>query len=133
MSPRCLLDTSAVIIPADPARFEPQTQYVISSITFAELYAGIHTATNPIERAMRIDRFEWLGREFVPLPFTSHTARKYGQLNAMTLAVGRNPRGRRMDLLIAASAAEHRIPLATYNAKDFIGLAPLVEVIDLAA
>ena len=50
---------------------------------------------------------------------------------AAVLAIASGIRRRRMDLLIAASAAEHRTPLATYNAEDFIGLAPLVEVIDL--
>lgn len=57
----------------------------------------------------------------------------YGQLYAMVLDGGRQPRGRRMDLLIAAVAAIHRIPLVTRNGADFTDLAPLVKVIALPA
>lgn len=38
-----------------------------------------------------------------------------------------------MDLLIAAVAAIHRIPLVTRNGADFTDLAPLVKVIALPA
>ena len=125
-----LLDTSAVITWPDASEYL-DAEFVVSSITLAELYSGIHTATDPIERAVRLDRLEWLTSDFDPLPFTSSTARMYGQLNALVLASGRKPRSRQMDLLIASVAAVHRLPLVTRNVKDFLGLAPLVEVIDL--
>ncbi|WP_181776008.1 type II toxin-antitoxin system VapC family toxin [Amycolatopsis pittospori] len=38
-----------------------------------------------------------------------------------------------MDLLIAAIAATHRIPLVTRDGADFTDLAPLVKVIALPA
>ena len=60
------------------------------------------------------------------------STRMYGQLNAMMIAAGRNPRSRRMDLLIASVAATRKLPLVTHNTKDFAGLAPLVELVDLS-
>ena len=127
---RYLLDTSAVIDPPG-SKLESDAEYVISSITVAEFNAGIYTTNDIIERAVRVDRLLWLSDTFDVIPFTESAARMYGQLNAATLAAGRNPRGRRMDLLIASTAAVQQLPLVTYNAKDFAGLSPLVEVVDL--
>lgn len=84
-----------------------------------------------MELAVRIDRLQWLAETLDVLPLTESAGRMYGQLYAMVLAAGRNPRPRRMDLLIASVAAVHQLPLATRNAQDFAGLAPLVELIDL--
>jgi predicted nucleic acid-binding protein len=128
-----LLDTSAVIdLPSKDAPIADGAEYLISSITVAELNAGIHHAPNPVERAVRLGRLQWVDQDFDPLPFTGATARMYGQLNALVIAAGRNPRSRHMDLLIAAVAATHQLPLVTRNAKDFAGLAPLVELVDLS-
>jgi predicted nucleic acid-binding protein len=44
---------------------------------------------------------------------------------------GRNPRARRMDLQIAATAVRHGLPLLTRNIEDFAGLEPAVTVIGL--
>lgn len=125
-----LLDASAVI---DPPRSDGPdgAEYLVSSITLAELNAGIHHASNPVQRAIRIDRLQWLDQAYDPLPFTLSTARMYGHLTALVLAAGRNPRSRHMDLLVPAVAATHRVPLVRRDAEDFAGLTPLVQVIDL--
>lgn len=44
-------------------------------------------------------------------------------------AAGRNPRPRRPDLQIAATAAAARLPLVTANAEDFVGVERLVEIV----
>jgi predicted nucleic acid-binding protein len=126
-----LLDTSAVIdLPAE-SEIDPDAEYLVSSITVAELNAGVHSAGHPVERARRLARLQWVSEIFDPLPFTAATARMYGQLFALLIAFGRNPRPRRMDLLIAAVAATHQVPLITRNPDDFTGLKPLVAVIRL--
>ncbi|MGH3815947.1 MAG: type II toxin-antitoxin system VapC family toxin [Pseudonocardiaceae bacterium] len=128
---RCLLDTSAVIDLPGPAQIRSDGEYLISSITLAALNSGIHTATNPIQRADRFARLQWVSDTFDPLPFTVGAARMYGQLVALVLAAGRNPRPRRMDLLIASVAAHHRLPLLTHNPADFADLSPLLILIEL--
>jgi toxin FitB len=128
---RYLLDTSAVIDLPGPAQITSDAEYLISSITLAELNAGIHAAQDPLQRADRLARLQWVSDAFDPLPFTVGAARMYGQLVALVLAAGRNPRPRRMDLLIASVAAHHRIPLLTHNPADFANLGPLLIPIGL--
>ncbi|MGH3544387.1 MAG: type II toxin-antitoxin system VapC family toxin [Mycobacteriales bacterium] len=125
------MDTSAVIeLPTQGSDVEASAEYFISSITIAELNAGIHTTGDPIERARRLARLQWADA-VDPLPYTRSTARLYGQPYAAVLAHGRNPRPRRIDLLVASVAATHRFPLVTRNPKDFAGLAPLVTLVGL--
>ncbi|MGH3931652.1 MAG: type II toxin-antitoxin system VapC family toxin [Pseudonocardiaceae bacterium] len=128
---RYLLDTSVVIDLPDPTEIEPDAEYLISTITVAELNVGIHTADNPVQRSERLARLQWVSDAFDPLPFTVATARMYGQLVALLLAAGRNYRPRRMDLLIAAVAATYRLPLLTRNPADFADLHPLLVLIGL--
>lgn len=127
---RYLLDTSAVIDLPGPAEIAPHAEYLISTITVAELNAGIHNAMDPVQRSGRLARLQWVSDAFDPLPFTVAAARMYGQLVALVLAAGRNPRPRRMDLLIAAVAATHRLPLLTRNPADFADLRPLLVLIE---
>lgn len=91
---RLLLDTSAVIDPPDRTELSLDSEGTVSSITLAELLAGVH--------AGRQDQ-----------------------------AAGRNPRPRRMDLLIAAVAAANRVPLVTRNGSDFAELREMLQVIAL--
>jgi predicted nucleic acid-binding protein len=50
-------------------------------------------------------------------------------LVALTVKANRNPRPRRVDLMIAATAAAQGLPLFTRNARDFKGLERGVEII----
>jgi len=128
---RYLLDTSVVIDLPGPNEIAPDAEYLISTITVAELNVGIHTADNPVQRSERLARLQWVSDTFDPLLFTVATARMYGQLVALLLAAGRNYRPRRMDLLIAAVAATHRLTLLTRNPADFKNLHPLLTLIGL--
>jgi hypothetical protein len=70
---------------------------------------------------------------FDPLPYDQGAARLFGQICAAVRAAGREPRKRTADLMIAATAASHQLPLYTANPGDFRGSESLVEVVELQA
>lgn len=58
--------------------------------------------------------------------------RAYGEVCREVVAAGRRPgRARSVDLMIAATALAHRLPLFTLNASDLRGVDSLIEVVDL--
>ena len=123
---RGLLDTSVVI---DLAAIDPQRlpdEAAIAAVTLAELAAGPHATDDVAERARRQDRLVWVAATFEPLPFDAAAARAFGAVFAAVRAAGRRPRGRLADLLVAATAAAHGVPLYTRNADDFAGLESLI-------
>ncbi len=101
---------------------------LVSAVTMAELAAGPHYTIDPGERAQRIERLQNAEALFEPLPFDTRAARRFGHIVASVIAAGRNPEPRRVDLMIAAIASVHGLPLYTVNPDAFIGLAGLVEV-----
>jgi predicted nucleic acid-binding protein len=118
---RALLDTSVVIdYPASAVAARASTA-AVSTITLAELSYGLYTA-DPLLNAARERRYHWITNTFDPIPFDTHAARIYGALCATVRAVGRNPKPRRFDLLIAAVAVALGIPLITRNEADFTGI-----------
>ncbi|MGH3673506.1 MAG: type II toxin-antitoxin system VapC family toxin, partial [Pseudonocardiaceae bacterium] len=62
-------------------------------------------------------------------PFDGDAAARYGTLVALAIAAGRDPRPRKMDLMIAAIASARDVPLYTRNADDFKGLDGVMAVI----
>ena len=67
-----------------------------------------------------------------PLSFEPRCGRAFGQIYAAVSRVGRKARGARtVDLMIAATALAHELPLYTLNAADLCGLEDLVEIVDL--
>jgi len=58
-------------------------------------------------------------------------AEYYGALATAVRVYGRDPRPRRMDLQIAATAARNGLTLLTRNAADFAGLEQALEIIEL--
>ncbi|HWR47960.1 MAG TPA: type II toxin-antitoxin system VapC family toxin [Pseudonocardiaceae bacterium] len=124
---RVLLDTSVVIDP--PAELPGVTMSFVSSVTLGELAAGVHTARTATERARRLSRLQSLENMIETLPFGGAAARAYGELYALVIDAGRNPRPRRFDLQIAATAVAHGLILVTRNPDDFVGLDSLVQVI----
>lgn len=125
-----LLDTSVVIdIVRARNTIGLPIQGSISSITLAELSYGIACAPDPLEATRRAQRYARITTWVKPLPFDQRAAESYGELVALVLHTGRNPRPRRFDLLIAAVAASQSLPLFTLNPHDFAGLEPLVEII----
>lgn len=101
----------------------------ITAITLAELNQGVAMAKDPVTRAARSEQLGAAIVEFDPLPFDEAAATRYGTLVALTIAANRDPRPRRMDLLIAAIASANDLPLYTRNAADFKGLAGMLEVV----
>jgi predicted nucleic acid-binding protein len=133
-----LLDTNILILRnwINPA--EPPEEIAISAITLAELSACPHEVRSNDEqdaydeRAERARRLEILQRaesEFDPVPFDTEAARIYGRVTAAVIAVGRKPRGRAVDLMIAATAIAEQLPLYTTDPADFRGLDSLMTVV----
>jgi predicted nucleic acid-binding protein len=118
-----LLDTSVVINLGTLDRSELPDRISIAAITMAELAAGPHATSDPTERARRQDLLQRSESTFDPLPFDADAARAYGRIYASVVAAGRKARGRRaVDLLIAATALAHNLPLYTRNPDDFAHL-----------
>ncbi|WP_410630293.1 type II toxin-antitoxin system VapC family toxin [Amycolatopsis sp. cmx-4-83] len=103
----------------------------ITAVTMAELHQGVVMTADPAAKAMRNEQLGAAIVEFTPLPFDGEAAARYGTLVALTIAAGRSPRPRRLDLMIAAIASVHGLPLYTRNAKDFRGLESLLEVVEV--
>lgn len=103
----------------------------ITAVTLAELNHGVVSARDAEVWKARAEQLAAAIMDFEPLPFDKRSAARYGTLIALTLDAGRDPRSRKLDLMIAATASCHDLPLYTRNAKDFVGLESLVEVIEV--
>jgi toxin FitB len=103
----------------------------ITAITMAELHQGVAMARSASMRAARTEKLGAAIVDFDPLPFDGDAAARYGTLVALTLAAQRDPKPRRLDLMIAAIASSRDLPLYTRNAADFAGLDDIVTVIEL--
>jgi toxin FitB len=101
----------------------------LTAITLAELHQGVTMAKDPAVRAARMEKLGAAVADFDALPFDGDAAARYGTLVALTMSIGRDPRPRRMDLMIAAIASTRGVPLYTRNAEDFKGLDSAVKVI----
>jgi predicted nucleic acid-binding protein len=89
-----------------------------------------HATADAAERARRQDRLQRTEATFGPVPVDGDVARAYGRIHAAVAAAGGRARGRRaFDLLIAATALAHELPLYTRNPDDFAELGGLVEVV----
>ncbi|WP_431043428.1 PIN domain-containing protein [Streptomyces sp. P1-3] len=127
--PSGILDTCAYIDldllgPADlPAVPE------LTAITLAELHQGVAMAKDPASRAARMEKLGAARADFDPLPFDDDAAARYGTLVSLVLAARRDPRPRKLDLMIAAIASVRGLPLFTRNADDFKGLDSAVTIV----
>jgi predicted nucleic acid-binding protein len=101
----------------------------ITTVTMAELHQGVVLAKNPVTKAARTEDLAAAMVDYVPLPFDTEASTRFGSLAALTVAANRDPRPRKMDLMIAAIASSRNLPLYTRNAKDFRGLESLLEVV----
>lgn len=130
-APAGLLDTSVVIdFDIIEAELLPLTVGV-SAITMAELAAGPAATTDSAERARRQDRLQRAEAAFEAIPFDANAARAYGRVYAAVMAVGRQPRRRFADLLIAATAIAEGLPLVTRNSAGFAGLEEHLEIVEV--
>ncbi|WBQ07655.1 type II toxin-antitoxin system VapC family toxin [Kribbella sp. CA-293567] len=101
----------------------------LTSVTLAELHQGIAMAKGAATRATRTEKLGAAVSAFDPLPFDGDAASRYGTLVALVVSAGRDPRPRRMDLMIAAIASTRGLPLYTRNPKDFKGLEDVLTVV----
>lgn len=124
-----LLDTNVVVHRARIDPGELPGEVAISTVTLAELSAGPHHTDDPNERGRRLELLQRVEAEFDPIPFGVDAARIFGRMSAAVLAMGRTPRGRIADLMIAACAAAEGLALYTSNIDDFRGLEAIVELV----
>lgn len=124
---RVLLDTSVLIGAEDPGELEG----AISAASLAELHFGTLVAADPDERARRTQRLGIVEATFDPLPLDAAVAREWGRLAAAVAQRGGRPRRRTIDLVIAATASTHGVPLLTADTADLAIIDDLVEVLAL--
>lgn len=124
MSP-ALLDTSVLVA----AEISLDDEVAVSSASIAELHFGVLAATTLEARARRQHRLGAIEATINPLPMDTAVAREWGRLAALVRARGGSPRRRTMDLIIAATAITHRLPLMTHDTADFTIIDDLVEIL----
>lgn len=131
MPRRALLDTSVVIDFPAALVAEVADEVALSAVTIGELQYGVTAAPDPLTQMYRRRRVQATLDRFEVLSFDVETAEYYGTLAALVRRHGRNPRPRRMDLQIAATAARQGLMLLTRNGRDFAGLESALDVVDL--
>ncbi len=100
----------------------------ISILTMFELAGGINSTADPVVRAARQRRYDIAAAVFDPFPVSRRVLDAYHDIDAAVVAIGRKPRPRRVDLMIAATARAHDLPLITSNLDDYRGLEALLDV-----
>lgn len=127
---RGLLDTSVLIAfdeSPDLAAVLPE-ESAISVATLAELHYGVLVAKDDVTRQVRLRRLGVIEATFQPIFVDAAIARAFATVAHAVKIAGRQPRGRVMDLWIAATALALGFPLYTRNREDFVGLDELVVV-----
>ena len=71
------------------------------------------------------------GVDLIPLPVDEAVADSDARLAARVVEVGRQPRARVMDLLIAATAHAHGAAVYTRNGEDLAGPEDLITIIPI--
>ncbi len=96
---------------------EPGARLSISVITVSELLHGFHRARTASQRRVRERFLEALFAGFVILPFDLAAAREHARVWADMAQSGEaiGPH----DLIIAATALAHQIPVGTLNYREF--------------
>lgn len=93
--------------------------------------ASSGASMDPVEQLHRRQRLQLVLDTYDVLPFDAEVAEFYGLLANVVRQAGQNPRPRRMDLLIAATAVRHGLSLATRNGADLCHLERVLTVIDV--
>ena len=128
---RVLLDTSVIINPPSRGTASFADLVSVSAVTVGELHYGVGASMDPVEQLHRRQRLRLVLDTYEVLPFDAEVAEFYGLLANVVRQAGRNPRPRRMDLLIAATAVRHGLSLATRNGADLRHLERVLTVIDV--
>jgi predicted nucleic acid-binding protein len=121
-----VLDTSVFVAGESGRPLGPlPDEAAISAITVAELYLGVLMADDPDVRATRLATLNAVERRFDPLPVDDAVAHVFAELVARARRLGRRPKV--PDVLVAATAVAHRMPVYTQD-EDFAAI-PGVAVI----
>jgi len=112
---RTLLDTSVLI----SEELRPNDEVAISAASIAELHFGVLMAPTLEERSRRQHRLGALEAMMSPLPLDTAVCREWGRLAAIVQTRGGKARRRTIDLMIAATANVHGLPLVTHDVADF--------------
>jgi predicted nucleic acid-binding protein len=126
---RVLIDTSVVIDLPSGGTASFADAVSVSAISVAELNYGLGATVDPVEQHHRKTRLRLVTDIYDVLPFDVESAEVYGLMANLVRRAGRNPRPRRIDLLIAATAVRHGLSLATRNAADFRHLDRVLSVV----
>ncbi|HEY2764360.1 MAG TPA: PIN domain-containing protein [Pseudonocardiaceae bacterium] len=130
---RALLDTSALIdLLQGKALSAIVSDAAVSAVSLGELHYGVAVTDDPVVALQRRKRIEALRASFDVLPFDAEAAEQYGLLSNLVYRAGRDPRPRRMDLQIAATAMRFELPLVTRNAKDLRHLERVLVIINVS-
>jgi len=122
-----LLDTSCAIDVPDQIEELAETA-AVSTLTIAELASGIHH-DDPLIAAIREARYREVLDQFDPVPYSVGATHLYGAIAASVRRSGRNPRPRRIDLMLAAVAADLGAVLLTRNPADFNGIGDVARAV----
>ncbi|MGH3686725.1 MAG: type II toxin-antitoxin system VapC family toxin [Pseudonocardiaceae bacterium] len=128
---RVLLDTSVIIDPPSQGTASFADVVSVSAVTVGELHYGVGASLDPIEQLHRQQRLRLVLDTHDVVPFDAAVAEFYGLLANVVRQAGRNPRPRRLDLMIAATAVRHGFSLATRNGADLCHLERILTVIDV--
>lgn len=104
-----------------------QDQRAISAVGFAELYAGAYKHSQVVRI---VGLIEELTRDVRVLDFDSRCAEWFGKTRGPLL-----PQGlcvATADLMIAATALAHDLPLVTHNRADYLNI-PVLRLVDWLA
>ena len=123
---RAVPDTSVLIATGLPSL---DGDLGVSVVSMAELHYGVLVAADRDVRGERLRRLTALRDLFEPIPVDDAVATSYGLLASAVAGVGRSPRPRSMDILIAATAHAHADRLYTRNAGDLVGLERELEIV----
>ncbi len=124
---RVIADTSAVI---DPSGFDwpKDADVAVSTLTLAELGYGVVAARDDATRARRTFVLQRARAAFDPLPVDASVAEAYVMVATAARIAKRGSGPRAFDLLIAATALAHDVPLFTRDLGDFLSLRHVIDV-----
>jgi len=116
---------SSILIESERERFDFEEFIIreriddvrIASVTASELLHGVERAANPSTRDERASFVQSILDRLPTEPFTLDTARIHARVWAAL--AGKGQRIGSHDLIIAATAIEHGLEVATLNEKEF--------------
>ncbi|MCF6263294.1 MAG: type II toxin-antitoxin system VapC family toxin [Xanthomonadales bacterium] len=100
-------------------RFSAYGDTFIAAITGAELYLGVHLASNDVNRVRREAFVESILGGVPSLPFNADIARVYSRIYSIFLKPRSKLGSNVHDLQIAATALAYGYPVLTSNVSDF--------------